>query len=194
MVDPVGWGLACYYKDPDESDQSREQIIIATLAGFAAEKRFREERSYPARGFMDVTLNRDNVEARTLLTRLAGNYASNEASLNNRLQDLIGQHWLVIEALAAALLAKDWEPLRPLKSGGKWSHENASIAKYVTGEEAVRVLAQHRIAAVCDPSPSRGGDSEELLLENRARGERTAESTRTRRCAVDASPRLRSCR
>jgi hypothetical protein len=151
MVDPFGWGLACYYKDRDESDQSREQIIVATLAGFAVEKRFREERSYPARDYMDVTLNRDNVEARTLLTPLAGNYASHEASLNNRLQDLIGKHWPVIEALAVELLAKEWEPLKPLKSGGKWSHENASTAKYVTGEEAVRILAQHRIAAVVDP-------------------------------------------
>jgi hypothetical protein len=108
MVDPLGWGLACYYKNRDESDQSREQIIVATLAGFAVEKRFREERAYPARDSMDVTLNRDNVEARTLLTRLAGSYASHKASLNNRLQDLIDEHWPVIEALAAALLAKDW--------------------------------------------------------------------------------------
>ena len=40
MVDPFGWGLACYYKDRDESDQSREQIIVATLAGFAVESAF----------------------------------------------------------------------------------------------------------------------------------------------------------
>jgi hypothetical protein len=151
MVDPSGWGLSCYDRDPGDSDESRKRIIIASLAGFAVEGRFRDEHSYPARDYMDVTLNRDNVEARTLLTRLAGDYASNEASLKRRLQELICQHWLAIEALAAALLAKDWEWLKPLKSGDKWSHEKETTAKYITGEDAVKILAQHGIAGVCDP-------------------------------------------
>ncbi len=153
MVDPFGCGLACYHNDSDESDESREQIIVATLAGFAVEELFRAERSYPARDYMDVTLSPDYVEARTLLTRLAGTYASNEARLNNRLRDLISQHCLAIEALATGLLAKDWEPLKSLKSGGRWSHENSTTAKYVTGEEAVRILAQYGVAAVCDVRP-----------------------------------------
>ena len=82
--------------------------------------------------------------------RLAGNYASNEGRLNNRLQDSIEQHWPAIEALAAALLEKDWEPLKHLKSGGLWSHENETIAKYLEGGDVVRILKQHGIAAVCD--------------------------------------------
>ena len=49
----------------------------------------------------------------------------------------------------AALLTKQWEPLKPLKSGCTWSHE--TTAKYVTGEEVVSILGRHGIAAVCDP-------------------------------------------
>jgi hypothetical protein len=59
------------------------------------------------------------------------------------------QKWLVIKALATALLTKQWEPLKPLKSGCTWSHE--TTAKYVTGEEVVSILGRHGIAAVCDP-------------------------------------------
>lgn len=149
MADPSGWGLACYHDASGESDSSRERNIIAVLAGFAVEKRFREERSYTARDYMDVTFNDGNVKARTLLGRLTGNYLDNESRLRDRLEDLVEEHWLSIGALATALLRKRWEPIGPLKSGGKWSHPNEDIAKYVSGEEAVRILAQHGVAAVC---------------------------------------------
>jgi hypothetical protein len=43
MVDPQGWGLACYAKEPEESDVSREGVVLATFAGFKAENRFRAE-------------------------------------------------------------------------------------------------------------------------------------------------------
>jgi hypothetical protein len=52
---------------------------------------------------------------------------------------------------ARLLLEKDWESLKPLKSGGRWSHEKESTAKYIAGEEAITTLAQHGIAALCDP-------------------------------------------
>jgi hypothetical protein len=152
MVDPSGWGLACYHDAPDENDPSRERNITAVLAGFAVEMRFRNEHSYAARDYLDVTFNDDNVKARRLLGRLAGNYALNESRLKNRVERLIEQHWLPIEMLASALLAKDWEPLKPLKSGGRWSQENERTAKYVTGDEAARILKHHGIAAVCDPN------------------------------------------
>jgi hypothetical protein len=151
MVDPSGWGLACYNDAPDENDESRERNIVAVLAGFAVENCRREERSYPARDYMDVTFNDDNVKARALLGRLPGIYASNESRLRNRLALLMEQHRLAIETLANALLAKNWEPIKPLKSGGRWSHEKETTAKYVAGEEAVELLAQHGIPAVCDP-------------------------------------------
>jgi hypothetical protein len=150
MVDPSGWGLACYHDAPDENDASRERNIIAALAGFAVEKRFREDRSYPARDSMDVALNADNVKARTLLGKLVGNYASNDSRLRDQLDRLIEKHWLSIDALACALLGKNWEPIRPLKSGDRWSHPNETMAKYVSGQDAVKLLAQHGVAAVCD--------------------------------------------
>ena len=151
MVDPSGWGLACYHDAPDENDPARERNILAVLVGFAVEKRFREDRHYPARDYMDVTFNRDNVVARTLLGRLAGDYASNNSKLRARLLHLIERHWLAIEVLATALLAKKWEPIKPLKSGGTWSHEKESMAKYLVGEEVAKILRDSGIAAVCDP-------------------------------------------
>ena len=54
MVDPSGWGLACYHDAPEETDAARERNILAALAGFALENRFREERSYPPRDYLDV--------------------------------------------------------------------------------------------------------------------------------------------
>ncbi len=78
MIDPSGWGLACYHEASDESDSARTKNILAVLAGFAVEKRFREERGYPSRDYLDVTFNRDNVVARTLLGKLSGDYGRNE--------------------------------------------------------------------------------------------------------------------
>ncbi|MGC1450936.1 MAG: hypothetical protein WA830_12950 [Candidatus Sulfotelmatobacter sp.] len=54
MVDPSGRGLACYHDAPEETDAARERNILAALAGFALENRFREERSYPPRDYLDV--------------------------------------------------------------------------------------------------------------------------------------------
>jgi hypothetical protein len=147
MVDPAGWGLACYHDAPDESDPSRERNIIAVLAGFAVEKRYREERSYPARESLDVIWNDDNRKARTLLGRLTGSYASNESRLRNQLDHLVETYWLSIDMLACALLGKDWEPIKPLMSGDKWSDE--TMAKYVYGKEAASILGEQGIAAIC---------------------------------------------
>ncbi len=57
------------------------------------------------------------------------------------------QYWGAIKALAARLLAKNWEPLRALGSGSTCSQENESTAKYVIGQEVIGMLAQHEIAA-----------------------------------------------
>jgi hypothetical protein len=76
MIDPSGWGLACYHQASGESDSAREKNILAVLAGFAVEERFRRQRGYPARDSVDVIFNQDNKVARTLLGRLAGEYVS----------------------------------------------------------------------------------------------------------------------
>lgn len=147
MVDPCGWGLACYHAAPEDSDSARERNILAVLAGFAVERRYREKKKYPPRDHMDVSLNRDNVVARTLLTKLAGDYWANESRLREQLDRLIEKHWLAIEALASALLQKNWERIKRLKSGGQWAHPNETVGKYVLGEEAVRILAVQGIEA-----------------------------------------------
>ncbi len=149
MVDPSGFGLACYHDAPEETDAARERNILAVLAGFAVEKRFREEHAYTPRDSMDVALNDDNVKARTLLGKLNGIYAVNDSRLRKQLNDLIEQYWCSMEALASALRGKNWEPIRPLKSGGQWSHPNETMAKYVGGEEAAQILAQQGVSAVC---------------------------------------------
>ena len=150
MVDPSGFGLACYHDAPEETDAARERNILAVLAGFAVEKRFREEHAYRARDSVDVALNDDNIKARTLLGKLNGIYAVNDSRLRKQLDDLIDQYWRSIEALASALLGKNWEPIRPLRSRGQWSHPDEIMAKYVSGEEAAQILSQQGVSAVCD--------------------------------------------
>ena len=154
-VDPSGEGLACYCKQPDGSDLLRERISVATFAGFYAERRFCEARSYPlpdaADWFRDSL---DGREARKLISEMSVENLSErsvpvtQGKLQLQSQQLVEQHWPAIEALATALLARDWEPLRPLKSGGAWSKE--TTAKYVAGDEAVRILERYGLPAVCD--------------------------------------------
>jgi hypothetical protein len=159
MVDPPGWGLACYHKEPDESDKSRERIIIATLAGFKAENYFRAKCSYPPRPQREVIDSCDWHEARGMIPYFSDEYCLNEnvgtilCKLEALSEQLVQQHWPAIEGLAAALLGKDWEVRKPLKSGASWSSEGESMAKYVVGEEVLRVLHHHGIAAACDPGP-----------------------------------------
>jgi hypothetical protein len=141
-------GLACYHDAPEDGDSAREKNIRAVLAGFAVEKRYRQERGYPPRDEMDVALNRDNVVARTLLGKLAGDYWTNDRRLRDQLDGLVARHWLAIDALALALLRKKWETRKPLKSGDQWSAPNETMAKYLAGEEAVGILAEHGMEAV----------------------------------------------
>jgi hypothetical protein len=88
-------------------------------------------------------------EARGVLVRLSyfGSKGADEllADLEHRSKMLVDQKWDAIVALAHALLAKNWEPLKPLGSGGQWS--NAAAAKYLNAVEAMRILAQHGIVA-----------------------------------------------
>jgi len=60
---------------------------------------------------------------------------------------MVERYWNVIEALAQALLAKDWQPVKALKSGGTWA--TATEAKYLVGAKIVSELKNWRIPAVC---------------------------------------------
>jgi hypothetical protein len=45
-VDRNGEGLTCYCKQPEGTDASRQRIIIATYAGFYAQKGYSEQHGY----------------------------------------------------------------------------------------------------------------------------------------------------
>lgn len=76
------------------------------------------------------------------------NHATAQRNLENRANFLIDQNWSVIKAIATALLSKEWEQVKPLKSGSESTTANA--AKYMAGEQAVSLLREYGIPAVCD--------------------------------------------
>lgn len=154
ILDSFGEGLACYCKQPDGSDDSRKRVIVATFAGFFAERRFREDNGYaltdPEYWFC---YSCDGREANQLLSEISlenllnTNVPATRAKLQSQSKQLVEQHSVAIEALARALLAKDWQDWKPLKSGAKFSR--ATTAKYLAGEEVVSILKRYGISAVC---------------------------------------------
>jgi hypothetical protein len=151
-MDPLGEGLACYCKHPDNSDQSRERIIVTSFAGYKAQHRFCQEHFYSDPDAERVIDSCDWREARTLITGLSSRYPGTVEVIRSKLEDRSGQfverNWSAIKALAATLMGKTWEPVRPLKSGGMWSTQ--MIAKYVDGTEAISILRGFGIDAACD--------------------------------------------
>jgi hypothetical protein len=97
----------------------------------------------------------DWQEARRIIAKFSDEYRGNEnvITIQKALEKLTAQivedRWAAIQTLALALLEKDWEPLKALKSGGGWAHEDADTAKYVLGSEAVGILAECGIATFC---------------------------------------------
>jgi hypothetical protein len=151
MLDSEAAGLACYCKEPEDSDVSRERIIVSTFAGHIAQQRLCKERSYPLRGYMEIILSPDWKEARGMITKLSGAYWSGRSAdgvqqaLESRSEVAVERNWNVIQAVGKALLAKDWEPVKTLQSRSRWSTQVE--AKYVIREEVVRILSQHGIPA-----------------------------------------------
>ena len=45
-VDRDGEDLTCYCKHPDETDSSKQRIIITTFAGFQAQKRYSQQHGH----------------------------------------------------------------------------------------------------------------------------------------------------
>lgn len=149
-VDERGEGLACYCKNPGDSDTERERVIIATFAGLNSEARFCNERGFPVPEEMQRIFSQDSKEARENISRLS--YLSVErtafqieAELQARSEAIILQYWSAIRSVGAALLDRDWEPIRSLKSGSVWSQ--AEKAKYLAGDELAVALKQARIDA-----------------------------------------------
>src|SRR5664279_4282946 len=71
MVDTEAEGLACYCKEPKNSDESREHVMLATLAGFFAQDRFCRERGYPETEYFARIWSLDWKEARAIATKLS---------------------------------------------------------------------------------------------------------------------------
>lgn len=151
-VDPVGWGLACYWKEPEDNDSSRSSVIVSTFAGFNAEEEFCQLHSLPILNGIPLIWSPDWNEARKIVTRLSILSPTNtaftvEQSLQDHSRTLVKQHWPAIQAVADRLLSKEWEPIRALKSEDVWSGQ--TTAKYLSGEELVSLLALFDIPAIC---------------------------------------------
>ena len=58
-VDERGEGLACYCKNPGDSDTERERVIIATFAGLNSEARFCNEQGFPVPEEMQRIFSQD---------------------------------------------------------------------------------------------------------------------------------------
>jgi hypothetical protein len=151
MLDSQAAGLACYCKEPEDSDGPREKIIVSTFAGHMAQHRFCKERSYPLRGYLEIIFSPDWKEARGIMTKLSKEYWAGRSpdavqkALEEQSASAVEQNWGTIQRVASALLARAWEPVKPLKSGKEWSEQ--SEAKYLIGEEVVAILSICGIAA-----------------------------------------------
>ena len=150
MLDTEAAGLACYSKEPGDSDVSRERIGVSTFAGLIAQQRPCKERSYPLRGCMEIILSPDWIEALRHYEAVPVSTAPAAARLECRRRWRVSQsaaaerNWNAIRVIAKALPAKDWEPVKELKSGSQRS--TGAEAEYGIGEVAA-MLAQHGIRA-----------------------------------------------
>jgi hypothetical protein len=68
-----------------------------------------------------------------------------QKALEDQSESAVEQNWGTIERVAGALLARNWEPVKPLKSGNQWSQQ--SEAKYLIGEEVAAILSKCGIVA-----------------------------------------------
>jgi hypothetical protein len=153
MVDTDAEGLACYCKEPEESDHSRERVMLATFAGCYAQNRFCGANGYPALEDPARIGSGDWYEARRISIKLSDGYLADQGikaaheSIERQSETLVAERWPIIGTVAKALLAKDWEPVKPLKSGGRWA--SGELAKYLIGDEVVNIVARLGITATC---------------------------------------------
>jgi len=89
MIDRRGWGLACYYREPEDSDVWREAVVIASLAGFKAENELRRRSSFALRDAQEMIDSCDWREARPLVAKFSeGRFISdNVGTLLRKFED-----------------------------------------------------------------------------------------------------------
>jgi hypothetical protein len=151
MVGQDGRGLSCYCKHPTGTDKSVEAAVLASFAGCYSENFFRRLHGYAERNYEMLMGSLDWAEARKLEGLFTDEYRNSRtinavhAELEARAQKDVAAKWTAIEGLAQVLMSREWEPKKPLQSGGWWS--DADMAKYVVGDEIVAVLAMYGIVA-----------------------------------------------
>ena len=89
MIDPRGWDLACYYREPEDCDVWREAVVLASLAGFKAENELRRGSSYSLPDPADMIDSCDWREARPLVAKFSEGYfvSDNVGTLLRKCQD-----------------------------------------------------------------------------------------------------------
>jgi len=151
MIGEDGKGFACYWKEPDLANSSVEANVLASFAGFCAEKRLRSMRGFQPRDCLCVTWSTDWKEARALEAKFSNAYLDDKSipavheELEKKAEEIVAPCWPAIEKVAKTLLARNWEPKKAFESGTEWS-ESAN-AKYITGEELVAVFVGLGITA-----------------------------------------------
>jgi hypothetical protein len=146
-IDRVGEGVACYCFIPEDNDESRERVLLATFAGWYAQQRFCDLVGLVCPAFAHPGLSCDWWQAADILPKLAGGLATKD-KFEQGSRVLVQQHWPVIEFLAADLLTREWEPVKDFASGWTWA--KATEARYITGEEVVSLLAGRGIQTHVD--------------------------------------------
>jgi hypothetical protein len=153
MVGQDGQGLSCHCKQPTKTDKSIEASVITSYAGFLAENHFRRLQGLREHDIHFLRECPDWIEARAFASDFSDAYLAGrslgrvQSDLEVKAQQDVAANWSRIDALAQALLAREWEATKPLKSGGRWTE--ADTAKYLVCDEIVKLLALFGISATC---------------------------------------------
>lgn len=153
MVDSDAQGLACYALAPEDSDESREAMVLSTYAGYLSQKQFCEDNGYqcPHVDDMSVICSQDFQYARRVEGELSSRYLGSRGmgqvgiDLRSKATAITTQLRPIIDEVAATLLAKTPEPTRKLTSGNDWSP--APTARHLSGIEVIEILRERGITA-----------------------------------------------
>jgi hypothetical protein len=110
MIGEDAKGFACYWKEPDSTDLSVEAYVLASFAGFCAEKRLRSMLGFQPREHLGVIWSTDWKEARALETKFSTPYLGDKSipamheELEAKAGEIIAQYWPAIEKVAKILL------------------------------------------------------------------------------------------
>jgi hypothetical protein len=102
MIAGDGKGFACYWKEPDLTDSSVEANVLASFAGFSAEKRLRSMRGFQPREYLGVIWSTDWKEARALEAKFSNAYLGDKSipavheELEAKADEIVAQYWRLL--------------------------------------------------------------------------------------------------